>query len=373
MNLSLRDAVAVGHPDAIEKILAGLKGREHWSLISVIDDLLPLSLMQSDLRYGNFHAVKMQLFLRRLAIGELLSFPTQRALAELVVREMARTAFIPVSVERMPRTASEPASPQKLMIEALKEGNVHNAFYYADAAVRMNAPSLIRTLLSLGACHIPETLGHSLSCFLPVMEDVVDAARPVASLALFSCVLYLARFRDIRGETAAGRAEKRVDYDALLLRCASGDGIVNLHHMITFSTLRAWEKAPCCANGGAPWKFLEKLIAGKKPDEERQRKAERCGFTGELSSSFDDFKRRFSFRELDRSLPLLFGLLEKKPRDAVDWIFRLYASLYRDGWDPHYFTSLYLALSLWREEKTGAVARRMALEQALRYFAKDMR
>ena len=56
MGSQLKKAVIRRDEGTIEEIVSSLKQRDNWSLITVIDDLLPLLLMESNLRYNILHA-----------------------------------------------------------------------------------------------------------------------------------------------------------------------------------------------------------------------------------------------------------------------------------------------------------------------------
>jgi hypothetical protein len=154
--------------------------------------------------------------------------------------------------------------------------------------------------------------------------------------------------------------------------CASGDGIVNLHHMITLYTFLRWENAAFSRKGKIPYGILADWAGDKVLDAERKKRAAAAGVSRTPTETFEDFTGRFSFTDIDSSLDYLFYMLENFPHRTVDWIFRAYASEYdpRDSWDPHYITGLFCAVRLFLENRTGdRTAARMALDQAVRYFA----
>jgi hypothetical protein len=108
-------------------------------------------------------------------------------------------------------------------------------------------------------------------------------------------------------------------------------------------------------------------------DKDREQRMTNPKFTGKLPHTYEEFSNQFSFEKLDDSISCVLQLLEDKPRDCVDWLFRLYASYYTRSWDPHYYTGLYSALLLYFSDKIrDKVASRMAVEQALYYFAEDV-
>lgn len=71
MSLQLKEAVIRKDENVVEQIASSLKQRDNWSLITIVDELLPLLLMESNLHYASFHKIKMSLFLRSLAIGAI--------------------------------------------------------------------------------------------------------------------------------------------------------------------------------------------------------------------------------------------------------------------------------------------------------------
>lgn len=369
MKRTLRDAVVDGDHEAIDSLFSSPGGAGRMPLVSLVDELLPLSLMQCNLRYGSFHAQKQQLFCRRLAVEGCLSPETQASVGRLLSHEMARTRFIPVETD-FPRhpAAGEIDSAVHGMLAALDEGNAHNAFYYAAAAPPAAAGDLIGALLARGARSIPDTLGHSASCFFPSMEDLVSTGSVQAPRALFSYIVYLCRYPSPRPLPEGEEGDER---SALLRRCASGGGIENLHHMITFSVLTMWERSGHVPDGIRPMKVVEAWTTGKDVDGERRTRAQQAR-TAPIPSSYDDFRSAFSLGDTEESMPLVYSLLEARPRDAVDWIFRAYASRYEGEWNPHYYTSLYCALSLFKDGRLEREACRMALEQAIAFFARSM-
>jgi hypothetical protein len=372
MSSRLREAVIRRDEEAVEQIISSLDEKDNWSLVTIIDELLPLMLMESNLRYGSFHTVKMNLFLRRLAIEGYFSKATQRALAGLIALETARRDWIGISAARIGYVERNISSLAERMIEQLDRGNVHNAFYYAVALIEEEPEVLMQTLLSLGASAIPRTLGHSLSCFFPVVEDVISVDHPQVDSALLTYIMYLARYdasKDVL-KKEYGQAESPMDYGAFLRLCASGTGLVEVHHTITFYIATEWEHARFNKDEAVPYGLLLDWVGEKELDKNRERRAANFTYSGDLPDTYEAFARQFSFEKLDDSIPCVFRMLEERPKKVVDWLFRLYASHHNHGWDPHYYTSLYSALRLYtRDRIRDKVACLMALDQALHYFA----
>ena len=369
----LKDAVIQRDEKKVAQALEALDKSDNWSLVSVIDELALLLLMECNLRYANFHQIKMSLFLRRLALRGYFSKPTERAVARLIALDLVRKSWVRIQAERSAPAPRDVSSLIESMVEELDGGNVHNAFYYASSALEREPELLLQTLLKLGAASVPHTLGHSLSCFLPVVSDLVYADHPAAMVGLLSYVMCLARYEAPKGalEKDFGSPGERLDYGSFLKLCASGDGIVNLHHMITFYSATEWEKAPFNGAHAVPYGVLVDWIKGKKVDRAREKRVAKAAYSGPLPEDYEAFRNQFSFERLDESVAFIFRMLEEKPTATIDWLFRFYADLYSpDSWDEHWYTSLYSALELYLGDvATDEVACRMALDQALRYFA----
>ena len=167
MSSQLKEAVVQRDEKAVEQLISPLEGLENWSLVTIIDELLPLLLMESNLRFGNFHAVKMALFLRKLAIEGWFSKSTEKELARVVALEAVEREWIGIQATRTGYAKRDISEPAEKIVEELNRGNVHNAFYYSLALLEVEPATLMQTLLSLGASAIPRSLGHSLSCFSP--------------------------------------------------------------------------------------------------------------------------------------------------------------------------------------------------------------
>jgi hypothetical protein len=375
MSSRLKEAVVGRDEGAVEQTMRSLEGRDNWSLITVIDELVPLMLMESNLRFGNFHSVKMGLFLRRLAVEGYFSRGTEWELARIVALELVRREWVSIRADGMGHRDDSRASMEQL-IEELGRGNAHNAFYCALGLLGDGPAALAQTLLTLGASLIPRTLGHSLTCFLPVMEDLVGVVHPDTASALLTYVMYLSRYgvgRRVLQQRYA-TAARPVDCDAVLKRCASGDGIVNLHHMITLSIAMEWEHASFNEEGTVPYGVLLDWISEKQVDPERQHRVARLESAERVPDTYVEFSRQLSLEEPEASLACVLQMLERQPKRAVDWLFRWYASHYtRGNWNPHYYTSLYSALRLQMGGRIhDRIASRMALEQTLHYFVEEM-
>ncbi|MBD3305790.1 hypothetical protein GF339_05350 [candidate division KSB3 bacterium] len=361
----------------VQKITATMKNSSTNALLTVIDDFLPLMLMETNLRYGNFHLVKMGLFLRKYAQEQYFSRPTIFLLIRLLSLEMLNRQWMPVQAKLLGRGSYEDA-PCTLeeMFHALEHHNVHNALYYGVRLLKNQPEACLHSLFLTGAASIPDTLGHSISCFFPVAEDLLFTPHKDTNTALLSYLMYVSRF-DISPKTwqevkAQSKPLTQLETPSdLLKRAASGAGIVNLHHMITFYILTAWEEAAFNPERRVPYFLLIDWMAGKEIDQEREIAVAEMSPPPKLPEDYEAFEKRFSLEHLDDTLASVFALLDQFPDRTIDWLFRKYASLYDpETWNPHYYTSLYAALQLYLgEQLSDKVACRMAVDQALRYFA----
>ena len=374
MSSGLKQAIIARDEENLEEIISSLKQKDNWSLVTIIDELLPLMLMETNLRYSNFHTVKMNLFLRKLALEGYFSKETEKELLRLIAFEMTERNWVGIYADRE-NSSKNSSSSVEGFIRELNRNNVHNAFYYALGLLEKDRNALAHLLLRLGANAIPKSLGHSLSCFFPVVEDMIIADHPHVDSALLTYVMYLARHEASMDmiQKEYGQAEGPVDYGRLLRICASGTGLVEVHHTIAFCMSTQWENAAFNTDNDVPYGLLIDWVGNKKCDEDRVQRVTKASYSGGLPETYEEFESKFSFAELDDSIPLAFKMMEEQPRKAVDWLFRIYASQYKRSWNAHYYTSLYSALRLYMGDiVSDEVACRMALDQALHYFAGGM-
>lgn len=209
--------------------------------------------------------------MRRLTIENYFTKATQWKLARLITREMMSRPCVSIRAEKIAYDRKTGSSPLRKMIEELNHKNIQNAFYYSLGALEADEELLIKTLLKTGASFIPQSLGHTLSCFFPVMEDIVYLRHSCIETAILSYLMYLARY-DCSDEVLNedyGVLDHKPDYGVLLRKCTSGNGIVNLHHMITFFIFTIWEEAGFNREALVPYETLLDWIKDKELDEGR--------------------------------------------------------------------------------------------------------
>ncbi|MGM0445318.1 MAG: hypothetical protein ACQEQH_02840, partial [Bacillota bacterium] len=369
MYSKLGEAIVDNNQESIKKLIANLENID-INLTDFVNEMAPIMLTEANLTYGNFHFIKMSLFLRELSIKNYFSFITEKELIKLLALNMTERRFIKVKADRIGyKEEYADQTTLKKMIEEIDKGNVHNAYYYSLGLLKYEPEMLKNNLLVLGTESLPNTLGHSFTCFYPVIRDLVVENSHHDTNSLFSYIMYLSRFNyrnDVHVQFDTNHFE---DVSKLTEICASGEGIINLHHMITLAIYLLWEKDE--ENGVyIPYHNFLDWLGDKEVDDKQKEMIEKMGKTENSFDSFEDFENTFSLKNLKDKLPLYLNILEKDYYKAVDWMFRLYTNYYNPNWDPHYFTSLYSALKLYQMDKTeNKIPSKMAIYQALRYFA----
>ena len=157
----------------------------------------------------------------------------------------------------------------------------------------------------------------------------------------------------------------------LIKKAASGDGILNIHHMIALYTFTEWECAPFNRHKSVPYNSLRVWVGDKAVDRERERMVKQVYRLDSVPKDFNKFFNLFSLDNHEKTCSLVLSMMELNPRQTMDWLFLSYLQYYKPGnWDPHYFTSLHAALGIYRcGNLRTCTARRMPLVQAFKYFA----
>ena len=371
--MSLKEAIRQKDVEQIESLLSSNLATHKWTLNSVIEELLPMLIMQSNLQHKNFHLVKMALFIRRLALGKIFDADTEYQLARLICLEGSMSQWVDIKADWLETDEDESLFTIGNLRAEIENHNVHNAYFYAIGLLNYDPDTLNQFLLIKSAEYLNSTLGHSFSCFLPFALDLIHCHHPVAPSALLSYVMYLCRF-NVEEQVKIpelGIRLNQLEMGELLKKAASGDGIVNIHHMITLFAFTEWECAPFNRHKPVPYNSLRVWIGNKVVDRDREQLVKQIYRLDFIPQDFDEFFNLFSLDNHDKTCSLILSMLEIYPRRTMNWLFLSYLQYYKPGeWDPHYFTSLHAALGIYRGStfRTSA-ARRMPLVQAFKYFA----
>jgi len=355
------------NPDLLVEYIDNLN-HEKFSLVSLIDSLSPMLVMESNLRFGNFHLIKMNLFIRNLSLRSIFSRETEIALAKVIVLHLYYLEWVQISASPYSHVPESIDAPIVKMLTEIREGNTHNAFFYANIALKSEKDNLLDALLYNGAISIPDTLGHSLTCFFPVLDELIDMDHPSTGTALLSYIMYLCRFRK-KSEYNKNPADITLNFEMseLLQRASSGTSIIDIHHMITYYIFIMWERAVWHKGNSLPWFLLVDWIGEKKVDTNRLENVLSIAPTV-LPREYEHWRFILSEKNKQRIISVVISLLDKSWQQACDWLFRSYAEYYTPDWDPHYFTGLYAALEMYRDDTIDKVGSKMALIQALEYF-----
>src|SRR6056297_3984970 len=275
MDSPLKKAIMNHQRESVKQYLNELTHDNHFSLGSLIEDLLPIMLMECNLRYGSFHFVKMSLFLRELSQKSYFGRETELEIARVVLLSLSERHFIHLKADSAGYKEDKISEKTyEKLAEEINKGNSHNAFYYALGILENEPNKLKAFLINLGMEKITDSLGHSVSCFFPVMRDITNHHKDVAATSVLSYVMYLCRYSFENQYHHQSRKKPEQDaLESLGLKAASGTGIVNLHHMITYYTFFMLEDSSFYREI-PPYSILEDFFGDKKIDHQRLELAE---------------------------------------------------------------------------------------------------
>lgn len=376
MNSQLKNAIINHQQKKVDRFLKELENDQSFSLASLIEELLPLMLMECSLRYGSFHFVKMSLFLRELSQKKYFSRESELEISKVVIKVLSERHFINVKADS--RGYKEKEVNQKSydkLAEEINNGNSHNAFYYAQGILGNEPENLKEYLINLGMERIPDSLGHSVSCFFPVMRDIVNHHKDTAVSAVLSYVMYLCRY-SYQGKYNSSQEKREKPalnvLEDLGLKAVSGNGIINLHHMITYYTFfmledsSFYQKLP-------PYSILKTYFGSKNIDQKRLDLAEVNNNEVQMAESYQQFKNNFTLANYQDELAFLFYNLDNNFKNTTSYLYRIFAEYYNPSWNPHYYTGLYCALGLYKSDKINdRKIKKMAVIQAVEYFSSNV-
>jgi len=370
MDSQLKKAVINHQQDRVKKTLNELKNDKSFSLSSLIEDFLPIMVMECSLRFGSFHFVKMSLFLKELSQKNFFSREAELEIARVVLLGLSERHFIHLRADSTGYKEDEISEKTyDKLVEEINKGNSHNAFYYA-LGILVNEPKKLKAfLINLGMEKITDSLGHSVSCFFPVMRDITNHHKDAAATSVLSYVMYLCRY-SYQSKFNNNQSRRKPDQDALEtlgLKATSGTGIVNLHHMITYYTFFMLGDSSFYGEL-PPYSILERFFGGKKVDNQRLELAE-VNKKPQIAEDYQQFKDNFSLAGFKDNLSFLFKNLDDNYKVTLSYLHRLFAEYYNPGWNPHYYTGLYCALGLYQSDKVkDEKIKKMAVIQAVEYF-----
>jgi hypothetical protein len=289
----------------------------------------------------------------------------------LVMLEISEYARRP-KLEKMPRGRLNSSASFMDIESAIRQGDREKAAALLYAFQEQKGrEELARRFLLLGSGYMDQSLGHSVSCtafiFLEMMERTDQDPWPtLATLADYFCKGQFHTTPDLR-QAAALPPEGTPDHQ--LLRAASGQGIVNLHHTITryaVERVRHLLNEPEYSHMIACWVDFMGTKRAKpiSPDASE----------GSESEDYTDFYRYFSKREEKSVLASLAKMIpsEEGRRQIGRYLIKGICDRYQGNYDPHYLTGLGSALwavnHYWNQPPIAI----NALAQYVNYFFSRM-
>ncbi|MBI2852484.1 MAG: hypothetical protein HYX84_05235 [Chloroflexi bacterium] len=257
------------------------------------------------------------------------------------------------------------------------------SFTAIQAAIRENDPAksaallrafleqkgkveLARNLLLLGSGYLEQSLGHSVSCtafiLLEIMERIDQDPWPALTLlADYFCKGQFHTVLPIPGKRVILSQEALSQH---LLRAASGNGIVNLHHTITrysIERVRHLFSEAEYAHLIARWiEFIGHKDAETPPPAP----------SGENVPEYQYFYQTFSGRDEKQVLLYLGGMLPSTEgrRTMGYYLVKGVCDLYHGQYNPHFLTGLSSALWVANEYHKQPPVAMNALRQYVNYF-----
>ncbi len=368
MQHTLMKMMNAKEPDALETYLSEID--DSWSFLTFVDELIPALVMESNLQFGSFHLIKMSLFLRNLSRRRIFSFDTEKAVAGVILRHLYYLEWIQISANAHVHAPDPVENPIENMIEEIEDGNVHNAYFYALVALREDKERLFNSLMRLGTQNLADTIGHSISCFYPVLTEMFAADHPASGTALLSLIMYFCRYRYTHKNYKKKTEPFEGSKSKLLRRCAKDHTIFDLHQMITFYTMQSWEQEVWNDNQLIPWSKLSAWTANKTEADYAEYVSEKDN-SSQIPETYAEWDVIFRGHDQKKIITVACQLVSRDWEKTCDWLFRAYCDYYTPDWDPHYFTGLYAALHLYKDQTINRSDSQAAFIQALLYFLDD--
>lgn len=290
----------------------------------------------------NPHLPKMYRIIRELA--SCLQHDEIPALVRLEIIEYTRRP----KLGQIPRPIRLPSQVSFADVESaiLQRDIERTAALMGAFAAQEGGTELIRRMLLLGSAYLDHSLGHSLSCSAFILLEMLerkdqDLWPAVSALADYFCKGRFGTTPELR--QGQGAADAKVP--GHLLRAASGQGIVNLHHVIT---LYAIERVRDFFTEGEYHHLIESWIVFLGDKEAEPYEPEPSGLK---VGDYDDFYRIFSRLEEDAlvasALPMIAQ--DQKGKRLGRYLVKGVCDLYQGDYNPHYLTGL--GSTLWALDK----------------------
>ena len=314
----------------------------------------------------NPHLPKMHSICR-----EFHPYLREEEIPALVMLEISEYARRP-KLEKIPRSPlNSPVSFMDLE-SAIRQGDRDKAAALLYAFQEQKGrEELARRLLLLGSGYLGQSLGHSVSCtafiFLEMMERTDQDPWPTLStLADYFCKGQFHTAPDLR---KAAALPPEGTQDQQLLRAASGQGIVNLHHTIT---RYAVERVRHLLSQAEYYHMIACWV-----DFMGAKRAETVSPVPSEGSELKDYAHFYQYFSKREEKPVLASLAKMIPseegrRQIGRYLIRGICDLYQGNYDPHYLNGLGSALWVvnhyWNQPSIAI----NALAQYVNYFFSNM-
>ncbi len=287
------------------------------------------------------------------------------ALVQLEINEYARRPL----VRWVPKPDPLPVRVSFNEIESaiLDQDPEKSVVLMASFQAQDSAKELARRLLLLGSGYLKESLGHSISCTAFILREMLS--RPdqdpwpcLLTLSDFFCRSTFHSTPDVNTRCEEGTDEILTSEIA---RAVKGQGIVNMHHTITWYALD-WMH-PLFDRVG----YRHLLNAWIEFMGEKKDQAQTFGTEGiEPADDYSRFYRIFSRREARPVVEAFSGLA---PSCQGRFLIKGLIDQYQGNYDPHYLNGLASALWVLQRHPHRASIALNGIFQYLDFFFENLK
>jgi len=328
----------------------------HLSLFPVVQRVLNPPFI-------NPHLPKMYRICR-----ELIPYLRKEDVAPLVQLEITEYARRP-KLAKLPRTGSltSPVSFSDVESAIGERDWKKTADLMAAFHAREGGAELARRLLLLGSGYLEHSLGHSVSCTAFILLEMMERKDQDVWPTLVTLADYFCKGRFFIAPAIRKRPEPLSDevLDHHLLRATSGQGIVDLHHTITFYAIQRVRQLFTLEEYDHMIDSWIEFMKGKEA-----KPVELGGSKMEGAADYPGFYEVFSRLEAKPLVASLVGTIDSPEgrQQSGRFLVKALCDKYQGDYNPHYLTGL--GSALWVVDQYGkqtAIAAR-ALCQYLSFF-----
>ncbi len=314
----------------------------------------------------NPHLPKMYRIIRELA--SCLEHDEIPALIRLEIMEYARRP----KLGQIPRPASSPSRVTLSNIKSaiLQQDIEGTAGLLSAFAAQEGEAELLRRMLLLGSGYLGQSLGHSISCSAFILLEMLerkdqDLWPAFAALADYFCKGRFGKTPKLR--QAPGSADEKISDH--IFRAAGGQGIINLHHVIT---LYAIEQVRNFFTTEEFNHLIESWIVflGEKEASTYEMKP-----AGPQIKDYNRFYQVFSRLEEDAVVALASPMIaqDQERKRLGRYLVKGICDLYQGDYNPHYLTGLGSTLWALHKYRTRPEVCGNVLRQFLNFYFESLK